>query len=89
MLEAAQARGVTAFSIAVKGAGDHDGSHTWILFAKRVKPEAAAYLARQIAADAGYADAEIWPKGNAIRLPFGVDTHSQKRGKLLLQTGEV
>lgn len=89
VLAAAQTRQIVAFSIAVKGAGNHDGSHTWLLFAERVKPANAAHLARQIAAAAGYADAEIWPKGNAIRLPFGVHTHTQKRGRLLLQSGEV
>lgn len=89
VLETASGMHITAFSIAVKGAGDHDGSHTWILFHDRVQPDRAAHLARQIATDAGYADAEIWPKGNAIRLPFGIHTHTQQRGRLVLQTGET
>jgi hypothetical protein len=89
VLAAAEKRGVTAFAIAVPGAGNHDGSHTWILFDQRVTPAAAAHLAHQIAIEAGYPDAEIRPTGAAIRLPFGVHTHSRKRGRLLLQSGEV
>ncbi len=89
VLGAAEKRGVTAFSQAVKGAGNHDGSHTWILFDQRVTPADAARLARQIATEAGYPDAEIWPNGAAIRLPFGIHTHTQKRGRLILQSGET
>ena len=89
VLEAAQRRGVVMFSIAVKGAGQHDGSHNWALFAGRHKPADAAHLARQIATDAGYPDCEVWPRGQAIRLPFGVHTHTQQRGRLTLASGET
>jgi hypothetical protein len=79
---AAQALGVRMFSIVVRGAGDHDGSHSWALFAERAAPERIKALMQAVVAAAGLpAETETWPNDVNIRLPFGVHTHSRRRGR--------
>ena len=78
---AAQALDVSMFSIVGKGAGGHDGSHSWALFAEHVEPERIKALMQAIVAAAGLpARTETWPSGQNIRLPFGVHTHTGRRG---------
>jgi hypothetical protein len=78
---AAQTLGVTMFSIVVRGAGEHDGSHSWALFAERTEQARVQALMRVIVAAAGLPEStETWPKGANIRLPFGVHTHTEQRG---------
>lgn len=86
--QAAQAHGVAMVSVIVKGADGHDGSHNYALTVP-CDPKRAAALARQIATEAGYPDAEVWPKGNGIRLPLGIHTHTGRRGDVLTAGGEI
>jgi hypothetical protein len=86
--EAARAFGVEMVSIVLKGAGSHDGSHNWARTTP-CDPKAARALAKQIAAAAGYPDAETWPSETGIRYPLGVHTHTQRRGRALLPSGEI
>lgn len=85
---AAQALGVRLFSIVVRGAGDHDGSHSWALFAERAAPERIKALMQAIVTAAGLpAETETWPNDANIRLPFGVHTYSRRRGRYVDTAG--
>ena len=86
---AAAARNVTIGSIATHGASDHDDSHNWVLFAARMKSQHARYLMQQIAADAGYPDAETWPNDENIRLLGGQHRWTNDSRTALLPSGEV
>jgi hypothetical protein len=87
---AAQTLSVRLFSIVVRGAGDHDGSHSWALFAERAAPERIKALMQAIVAAAGLpAETETWPNDANIRLPFGVHTHSRRRGRYVDTAGHT
>lgn len=81
-LQSDQARGIASFAFLLDQ-GDHPGGHVWRLY-DRPAP------ARDIAADLATLPGErgeLYPSGNAIRLPFGYHRRKRTRGMLLLQDG--
>lgn len=75
------------------GAHGHNGGHIRLPLADIAAPERARLLAEQLRAalieQTGIAARaiEVYPTQKGLRLPFGVHTHTHKRGLLLLQDG--
>lgn len=73
--------------------GGHDGGHIRIPLADVAAPERARLLAEQIQqaviARFGLPEnaVEVYPTQKGLRLPFGIHTHTGKRGALLLHDG--
>lgn len=80
---------LTAFSFVVKGAGNHDGSHTWILYKDFFDPVRLQVQSIALLNAAGLPVKEIYPSNKSIRLPFGMHRWTDRRGTLVVQTGEV
>lgn len=91
-LQIAAAQGLAAYGlISQVGNGGHNGGHIRIPLADVAAPERARLLAEQIRAElmqrTGLPEntIEVYPTHKGLRLPFGVHTHTGKRGVLLLQ----
>jgi hypothetical protein len=87
MLDTCAAAGLTAFSIVCKGTDDHDGSHTWALYAQDWNPERLREQSRQLLRAADLPEKEVYPSNANIRLPFGLHVRTDTRGVGLLQDG--
>jgi hypothetical protein len=82
-VDALTAAGLPCLGIAGQGATGHDGGHIWGVYATPVTPaDAKAQIAAALTA-AGLPTGEIWPSGVHIRAPFGVHTHTGRRGALI------
>ncbi len=77
------AAGLPCIGIAGQGAQGHDGGHIWGIYARPVEYKAAQAQIRAALDAAGLPTQEIWPSGQPIRAPFGVHTHTGRRGMLL------
>src|SRR5581483_11512983 len=93
-LQVAAEMGYSAYGLVSPAvAGGHDGGHIRIPLAESAAPERARLLAEQlqqaIIARCGLPAnvVEVYPTHKGLRLPFGVHTHTGKRGALLLQDG--
>ncbi len=82
-VEALSAAGLPCLGIAGQGAGEHDGGHIWGIYAAPVVPNAAKAQIKATLNNAGLPTKEIWPCGIHIRAPFGVHTHTGRRGTLI------
>lgn len=83
-LHAAQQAGIVAFGIVVEGTdNEHTGGHVWA-FHQADAP--AADIRAQLGTLPG-AKGEVYPSGNAIRLPGGYHRTTRTFGTLLLQDG--
>jgi hypothetical protein len=75
------------------GTDGHNGGHIRIPLSGVAAPERARLLAEQIRAEllrrTGLSEnsIEVYPTQKGLRLPFGIHTHTGKRGLLLLQDG--
>ena len=75
--------GLPCLGIAGQGATGHDGGHIWGVYAMPVTPtDARAQIIAALTA-AGLPTGEVWPSGVHIRAPFGVHTHTGRRGALI------
>ena len=82
-VEALRAAGLPCLGIAGQGAGEHDGGHIWGIYAAPVTPTDAKAQIKATLDNAGLPTKEIWPCGIHIRAPFGVHTHTGRRGTLI------
>ncbi len=82
-VEALSAAGLPCLGIAGQGAGEHDGGHIWGIYAAPVTPTDAKVQIKTTLNNAGLPTKEIWPCGIHIRAPFGVHTHTGRRGTLI------
>jgi hypothetical protein len=93
-LQIAAAQELAAYGlISQGGTGGHNGGHIRIPLADIAAPERARLLAERLRTElmqqTGLPEnaIEVYPTHKGLRLPFGVHTHTGKRGLLLLQNG--
>lgn len=93
-LQIAASLGFAAYGlISQVEAGGHNGGHIRLPLADIAAPERARLLAEQLRSalmqQTGSPEntIEVYPTQKGLRLPFGVHTHTGKRGLLLLQDG--
>lgn len=83
-LASAAKNNVTAFAIHMPGSGidaDHDGGHVWVFYSKPVPAKDIRSQLCNFTPGKG----EIYPSGNAVRLPLGFHRRKGTRGTLILQ----
>lgn len=89
VLAAARAQGLTAWATLASTPQGHEGGHVWACYAEPTDAPAIAAQLASAAALAGASDAEIWPRNQGIRLPFGYHRRAHTWGQLLTQDGQL
>ncbi|KAB8139647.1 hypothetical protein F8S13_27320 [Chloroflexia bacterium SDU3-3] len=89
VLAAAAQLGLTAWATLASTEGGHTGGHVWACYDGPTDALAIAAQLASVAALAGAADAEIWPRNQGIRLPFGYHWRAHTWGQLLTQDGQL